>query len=67
VGEDLKTVDTHSRQIDADGVNVKGRLSDLLDLDYAKAITDLNSNQTALDAAMKTYSQVSKMSLFQYL
>ena len=67
IGEDLRLVDTHSRRIDSDGVNLKGRLSDLIDLDYAKAITDLNTNQTALEAAMKTYSQVSRMSLFQYL
>ena len=42
-------------------------MSDLVDVDFAKAISDFQNNQTALSAAMKTYSQISKMSLFDYL
>lgn len=67
IGEDLRTVDTHQNLIESDGAALTARLSDLVDLDYAKAISDYQGNQTALDAAMKTYSQISKMSLFQYL
>lgn len=67
IGEDLRTVDTHQNLIESDGAALTARLSDLVDLDYAKAISDYQGNQTALEAAMKTYSQISKMSLFQYL
>lgn len=67
IGEDLRTVDSHQNLIESDGAALTARIADLVDLDYAKAISDYQGNQTALEAAMKTYSQISKMSLFQYL
>lgn len=42
-------------------------LSNLQDLDYAKAITDLTRKQLDLEAAQKSFSQVSQLSLFRYL
>ena len=41
-------------------------LSTLQDLDYAKAITDLTRNQTQLEAAQKSFVNISKLSLFNY-
>ncbi|MDA8129706.1 MAG: flagellar hook-associated protein FlgL [Betaproteobacteria bacterium] len=42
-------------------------LSDLQDLDYAKALTDLSKQQTTLEAAQKSFVQVSGLSLFKLL
>jgi flagellar hook-associated protein 3 FlgL len=42
-------------------------LSNLQDLDYAKAISDLTRKQTDLEAAQKSFLRVSQLSLFNYL
>lgn len=42
-------------------------LSNLQDLDYNKAISDLTRRQVDLEAAQKSFAQVSKLSLFDYL
>lgn len=42
-------------------------LSQLQDLDYAKAITDLTRKQTDLQAAQQSFARVSQLSLFNYL
>jgi flagellar hook-associated protein 3 FlgL len=42
-------------------------LSQLQDLDYAKAITDLSRKQTDLQAAQQSFVRVSQLSLFNYL
>lgn len=43
------------------------RLSELQDLDYAKAITDLSRQQMQLEAAQKSFTQTSQLSLFSIL
>jgi len=42
-------------------------LSQLQDLDYAKAISDLTRRQTDLQAAQQSFVRVSQLSLFNYL
>ena len=42
-------------------------LSGLQDLDYAKAISDFTMQQTYLEAAQKSFAQISGLSLFNYL
>jgi flagellar hook-associated protein 3 FlgL len=42
-------------------------LSNLQDLDYAKAISDMTRKQTDLEAAQKSFIQTSQLSLFNYL
>jgi flagellar hook-associated protein 3 FlgL len=42
-------------------------LSDLQDLDYAKAISDLTRKQTDLEAAQQSFIRISQLSLFNYL
>lgn len=67
VGEELKTAEGHQLVLDASEMSSRGRLSDLIDLDFAKAMSEMTQHQTALEAAMKTYTQVSRMSLFDHL
>jgi flagellar hook-associated protein 3 FlgL len=48
-------------------INTQTALSQIEDLDYATAITNLNSQQTSLQAAQQSYAKVQSMSLFKYL
>lgn len=41
--------------------------SELTDVDMIKAVTDFEMNQTAYQAALQSYAQVQKMSMFDYL
>jgi flagellar hook-associated protein 3 FlgL len=49
------------------GLSYKQQLSDLQDLDYAKAITELNQQQTTLQAAQQSFVKTSSLSLFNYI
>jgi len=42
-------------------------LKDLQDLDYNKALSDLTRQQTVLTAALKSFQQISQLSLFNYI
>jgi flagellar hook-associated protein 3 FlgL len=67
VGEQLRMIDSRERLIESGALNSATRISELVDLDYAKAISDLNTLQTGQQAAMRTYSQIARLSLFDYL
>ncbi|HUX89174.1 MAG TPA: flagellar hook-associated protein FlgL [Gallionellaceae bacterium] len=49
------------------GLNYKTTLSQLQDVDYNKGISDMNQQQLSLQAAQKTFKQISDMSLFNYI
>jgi flagellar hook-associated protein 3 FlgL len=49
------------------GLQYKSKLSELQDVDFNKAVSDLNQEQTSLTAAQKSFKQVSDLSLFNYL
>ena len=57
----------HQQALESGSIDLASRLSDLVDVDFARAISDLNQHQTAADAAMKAYAQVARLSLFTYL
>ncbi|HMN81911.1 MAG TPA: flagellar hook-associated protein FlgL [Burkholderiaceae bacterium] len=67
IGENLRSVDIQTELNGNQSDNLAARLSELVDVDYAKAISDFTTQQTALDAALKTYAQVARMTLFSYL
>lgn len=49
------------------GLQYKSKLSELQDVDFNKAVSELNQQQTSLTAAQKSFKQVSDLSLFNYL
>jgi flagellar hook-associated protein 3 FlgL len=67
VGERLKGIDVREQAMESGSIDTASRLSDLIDVDFASALSNFNQNQTAADAAMKAYAQVAKLSLFSYL
>lgn len=49
------------------GLQYKQTLSTLQDLDYNKAISDLNRQTTSLQAAQKSFKQVAELTMFNYM
>ncbi len=67
IGQELNKVDTAIADGEGQALSVTARRSALRDLDYAAAISELQANQTGLEAALRSYSAVGKTSLFQLL
>ena len=67
IGARLREVDdTQSSQSDL-VLQHQTTLSDLRDLDYAKAISDLTRQQLTYEAAQKSFVRVQELSLFNFL
>lgn len=67
LGTSLKELQNLNEAGESMGVIYKQELSALQDLDYAKAITELNQNQVVLQAAQQSFIKTSSLSLFNYL
>lgn len=67
LGSRLKELDEMQTTGDDLGLTYKTTLSQLQDVDYNKGISDLNQQQLILEAAQKSFVQVSGLSLFNYL
>ena len=48
-------------------LRLKSTLSEIEDLDYAEAVTRMNKEMMALEAAMGSFSKISGLSLFDYI
>jgi flagellar hook-associated protein 3 FlgL len=67
VGETLSRIDSATGRLDDLRLSAQTDRSNAEGLDMVKAISDFQNNQTGYDAALKSYSMVQKMSLFNYL
>ena len=67
VGEQLRALDSRDRLVESGAIEARGQLSELMDVDYAAAISQFQGNQTSLEAAMSTYAKISRLTLFDYL
>ncbi len=67
VGERLNAVETHLKDLENGTIDNASRMSALTDVDFAAAISNMTQNQTTVEAALKSYSTISKMSLFNFL
>jgi flagellar hook-associated protein 3 FlgL len=67
VGVRLKALESQQGLNEDYALNMKTVLSGTEDLDYTEAITRLNSQTLSLQAAQQAYTQVKKLSLFNYL
>jgi len=67
VGERLNAIDTHLKDLENGTIDNASRMSALTDVDFAAAISNMTQNQTTVEAALKSYSTISKMSLFNFL
>lgn len=67
IGTRLNTIDASANAREALGVETQKIISELRDVDYAEAITRMNSQLVALQAAQQSYTRLSSLSLFNYL
>ena len=67
LGTKMNRVDEQIRLNDSFNLRLQETLSGLKDLDYAKAISEMNLQMVALEAAQKAYTNTQGMSLFNYL
>lgn len=67
VGSRLSAIDQATDSREAEAIDLQSLLSDLRDLDYAKAISQLNQEYAGLQAAQAAYTRIAQMSLFDYL
>lgn len=66
-GAVLNRIDSVTDRIATQKLNNQTVRSDAEDLDMVEAISSFQSKQTGYDAALKSYSMVQRLSLFQYL
>ena len=67
VGARLSALDTQSTSNSDVTLQLKSTLSNLRDLDYAAAVTQLNQQLTGLQAAQASYVKLQGLSLFNYI
>lgn len=67
VGETLGRIDSATGRLDDLRLAAQTDRSNAEGLDMVKAISDFQNKQTGYDAALKSYSLVQKMSLFNYI
>ena len=67
VGGRLNTLTTQSSINSGSILNMQTALSSVQNVDEASAISSLNLQSVALQASQQAYSQVNKLSLFNYI
>jgi flagellar hook-associated protein 3 FlgL len=66
-GSDQQVVLSQLDILDQTTIRLKSTLSGIQDLDYTKAVTQMNKEIMALQAAMGSFSKISGLSLFDYI
>jgi flagellar hook-associated protein 3 FlgL len=67
VGSRLAEIESLTTASSDQAIQYDQRLSELLELDYASAISDLNKRQIQLEAAQKSFARITSLSLFNLL
>ncbi len=67
IGERLRAIDVHETALQSGSLDARARLSELVDLDFTQGISELTQHQTVVEAAMKSYAQVARLSLFDFI
>lgn len=66
-GSDQIVVQSQLDVLDETALRLKSTLSEIEDLDYAEAVTRMNKEMMALEAAMGSFAKISGLSLFDYI
>ncbi len=67
VGARLNAVSAAGNSAQTQQTDIQTNVSNLSDVDYAAAVTQLSTQELALQAAQESYASISKLSLFNYL
>ena len=63
----MNVLDSQEVVLDETNLRLKMTLSNVEDLDYAEAITQMNKEMLALEAAQSSFGKISQLSLFDYI
>jgi flagellar hook-associated protein 3 FlgL len=66
-GSDQTVVQSQLDVLSETALRFKSTLSEIEDLDYAEAVTRMNKEMMALEAAMGSFSKISGLNLFDYI
>lgn len=66
-GEALSRIDNESTRLASEKLNLQTERANAEDLDMIEALSQFEAKQSGYDAALKSYSMVQRMSLFQYV
>jgi flagellar hook-associated protein 3 FlgL len=67
IGSGLKGIEQQQSVIEDTVLNIKTTLSSVEDLDYTEAITKMNQQMMALEAAQSSFAKISQLSLFNFI
>ncbi|MDH5517317.1 MAG: flagellar hook-associated protein FlgL [Gammaproteobacteria bacterium] len=67
IGARLNIVESQEGQNESQKNQLEKIRSDIIDLDYAEAISQLNFQMTAFQAAQQSFAQIQQLSLFDYI
>ena len=67
VGARINSITSSQTASQTEQTNLTGSISQLSDVDYAAAITQLNTQEVSLKAAEQSYASIAQLSLFNYL
>jgi flagellar hook-associated protein 3 FlgL len=67
VGSRVNVITSAQSSAQTQQTNLQSSVSSLQDVDYAAAVTQLNTEEVSLQAAQESYASLAKLSLFNYL
>jgi flagellar hook-associated protein 3 FlgL len=67
VGASMNTLDGQTALAEETLLRLKGSLSKIEDVNYAEAITKMNKDMLALEAAQSSFAKISQLNLFNYI
>ena len=67
VGASLRVMEVETEILEDTKLQLKTALSDVEDVDYAEAVTNMKKKLLSLEAAQSSFAQISRLSLFDYI
>lgn len=67
VGTDLHVAGMQTEVVEETQIQLKSVLSNVEDLDYAEAVTRMQKQMMSLEAAQRSFAQISQLNLFDYI
>lgn len=67
VGTDLHVAGMQTEVVEETQIQLKSILSNVEDLDYAEAVTRMQKQMMSLEAAQRSFAQISQLNLFDYI
>ncbi len=67
LGADRNNIEQETSIIDSTVLNLRNTLSGIEDLDYSEAVSRMNREMLAMEAAMNSFSKSAQLSLFDYM